>query len=353
MVKARVSQEIWFWSPTPLGPLSRSSRIWWTGETLIAWKPSRDRFWSATTVWSQPLPLGRNLRWQRKSPNELTTRFFFFKCGGFSHENDGNRGCDSIELRIDAMFFFGRMWGYTIQYIWDGYSYNSMIENHGTPTHNDGVRWGNWIESLNNKPRKIVVCESLHGMNHDRFLWSLVWLTCGYGLWQRVPHGRTSHEISYNTINPSHTQMLVPRQIPPFYGSMIIMIDWIWLWDPTSIPFPEKGIHIVCSPRLWLRAFSFFVWLRLGTDFFWIRMIYPYIPTFFAPNHWTHWNQPVGTPKYAWFPSLFAISLWPYDIPWPTVRSGASWRARTASGLCRPKLWNSHRMGPPPCSSAA
>ena len=120
-----------------------------------------------------------------------------------------------------------------------------------------------------------------------------------------------SHEISYNTTNPSHTQMLVPRQIPPFYGSMIIIIDWIWLWDPTSIPFPEKGIHIVCSPLLWLRAFSFFLMVETWNCFFFgIRMIYPYIPTFFAPNHWTHWNQPVGTPKHAWFPSLFAISPW-------------------------------------------
>ena len=90
-----------------------------------------------------------------------------------------------------------------------------------------------------------------------------------------------SHEISYNTTNPSHTQMLVPRQIPPFYGSMIIIIDWIWLWDPTSIPFPEKGIHIVCSPLLWLRAFSFFFYgWDLELFFFWNPhdiSVYPHV----------------------------------------------------------------------------
>ena len=160
-----------------------------------------------------------------------------------------------------------------------------------------------------------------------------------------------SHEISYNTTNPSHTQMLVPRQIPPFYGSMIIIIDWIWLWDPTSIPFPEKGIHIVCSPLLWLRAFSFFFMVETWNCFFLESAWYIRI----SPRFLLQTIELIETNLLELQSTLdFPVCLlYPHDIPWPTVRSGASWRARTASGLCRPKLWNSHRMGPPPCSSAA
>lgn len=77
-----------------------------------------------------------------------------------------------------------------------------------------------------------------------------------------------SHEISYNTINASHTQMLVPRQIPPFYGSMIIMIDWIWLWDPTSIPFPEKRNPYCLFPTSMVESFFIFCMVETWNWFF-------------------------------------------------------------------------------------
>ena len=64
---------------------------------------------------------------------------------------------------------------------------------------------------------------------------------------------------------------------------------------------------------------SFFIFCMVETwncFFFGFRMIYPYIPTFFSPNHGTHWNQPVGTPKYAWFPQFVCyLPIWsPHDI---------------------------------------